>query len=157
MEQLFNDNPYKTCTYIRHINRSFTDCLESRQYGARKETTILRRNGRLPTVDMVWHLTEVFSAKEIQSIRKRVFRYLKDNGLEAVATIELTIGDDNKPNNTVHFHILTDDQRSEKEHRELLETACWNCGLDKNKDYWISYKKLDDGNRYFEYFTKYDR
>jgi len=47
------------------------------------------------------------------------------------------------------------DTRNEKEHRELLEIACENNGLVKDIDYWVSYRKLDDGYGYFNYFTKY--
>ena len=56
----------------------------------------------------------------------------------------------------MHFHILTDDKRSEQELRYLFNKACKDSGLDKN-DFRVDYKKVTDGYWYFEYFTKFDR
>jgi hypothetical protein len=80
---------------------------------------------------------------------------LKDNGFEGAASLELTKGMDGKPNNCVHFHIITDDQRDEEDLRKLLEKACERQGLVKGKNFCITYKDLWDGESYFYYFTKY--
>jgi len=82
---------------------------------------------------------------------------LTDNSLEAVANIELTREGNGRPNNSVHFHVLTDTQRSESELRKLFETACERQGLVKGKDFWITYRVLYDGYEYFDYFTKYGK
>ena len=87
--------------------------------------------------------------------RKKIFRVLVDNGLEAVTSIELTRGKNGRPNNTVHFHIITDDPRSEQELRQLLETACKRQGLVQDNDFCVDHRLLWDGYRYFNYFTKY--
>jgi hypothetical protein len=50
---------------------------------------------------------------------------------------------------------LTDDLRCESELRSLLETACERQYLIKSKDFWITYRELDAGYGYFDYFTKY--
>jgi len=102
----------------------------------------------------VWHLFRVLSAKEIQALRTRIFRYLKEHGLTAVVSIELTRGANGKPNNTVHFHFLTDDPRSEAEIRALFNRACEQQGLVRGEDFRIDYRELWDGYRYFNYFTK---
>ena len=154
MEQLYQNNPFKKCTYTRYKSRSFTSSLESYQHGASKESLLLRWNKRLPMMSVIWHLTKVFSSEEIKSLRTKVFRYLKEHGIVAVASIELTCGKDGRPNNTVHFHFLTDDQRSIKEIRQLFNTACEQQGLVRRKDFWISCQTLPDADRYFDYFTK---
>lgn len=151
---LYRDNPFRSCTYTRHKNRSFTDCRESYQHGASKETLILRWNNRIPTQEFVLHFKTVFSAEEIREYRTQIFRVLKDNGLEAVASIELTLGKDGKPNNTIHFHVITDDIRHKKELRQLLEMACERQGLINKKDFCITYESLDNGYWRFSYFTK---
>ena len=70
-----------------------------------------------------------------------------------VANIELTHDVAGYPNNCVHFNVITDDPRSEREIRELFKTACTRAGLDE-KDFGIVYFGLPDGIGYFEYFTK---
>jgi hypothetical protein len=99
----------------------------------------------------------VYSTKEIREYRKKIFRVLTDNGLEAVANIELTRGEDWEPNNCVHFHLITDDPRSEEELRLLLEMACERQGLVKDTDFCITYQKLYDGYWRFSYFTKFGK
>ena len=76
-------------------------------------------------------------------------------GIEAVTSIELTLGKDGKPNNTVHFTLLTDDPRSEPELRLLIETACERQGLVNKIDFCITYQDHPDGYGRFNYFTKY--
>ena len=154
-EQLYQDNPRTKSTYTQYTNWSLTDSLESYQHRAWKERLILYCNNRIPTKEIVLHFLEVFSAKNISAYRAKIFRVLVDNGLEAVTNIELTRGKNGKPNNTVHFHILTNDPRSQSDLRRLFETACERQGLIKDKDFWISYQELDDGCGYLSYFTKY--
>ena len=154
---LYQDNPFIKSTFTRYTNWSFTDSLESYQNRAWKETMILRRNNRVPTKEFVLHFLKVLSAKDISTYRTKIFRVLTDNGFEAVAGIELTKDGNGKPNNSVHFHVLTDAQRSESELRKLFETACERQGLVKGKDFRITYRVLDDGYGYFDYFTKYGK
>ena len=157
MQKLYQDNSYCYCTYTRHKNRSFTDCRESYQNGASKKTLILRWNKRIPTQEFVLHFKAIFSAEEIREYRRQIFRVLCDNGLEAVASIELTLGKDGKPNNTIHYHVITDDPRSERELRQLIETACKRQGFVNKKDFCITYESLDNGYWRFNYFTKYGK
>ena len=155
MQQLFQENPRAISTYTLHKNRSFTDSRESYQHGACKKTLILRRNDRIPTQEFVLHFLKELPSSEIREYRKKIFRVLEDNGLEAVANLELTRGKNGKPNNCVHSHILTDDQRSEPELRKLLEMACERQGLVKDNDFCITFESLYDGYWRFNYFTKY--
>ena len=154
MQKLFQEHPYRRCTYIRHKSRSFTDCHESFQNGVNKEASIMRWNKRIPTKEIVWHLLIVLSADEINALRLKVFRYLKDHGLEGVATIELTKGKNGRANNCIHFHCLTDDPRNEVEIRALFNRACERDGFVKGQDFRIDYRNLYDGEAYFSYFTK---
>ena len=155
IEILYQEHPWQKGTYTLHKDRTFTTSFDSYQNGASKETSILRWNGRVPRVEIELHFLKVYSAAMIIKHRTKIFRYLKDHGLNAVANIELTRGVDGKPNNTVHFHILTDDERSLEELRVLLEVACKHQGLAKDRDFWIRGRVLWNGEWYFNYFTKY--
>jgi len=155
---LYQISPRNDSTYNQYKNRSFTDSLESYQYGAEKETLILRQNGRIPTKAIVVHVFKELLVPVIKDKRKKIFRILQRAGIESVVSIELTrkrpkIGE---PNNRVHFHFLTDDKRSEKELRALFNKACTDSGLDQ-EDFRIDYKNIVAGYWYFDYFTKYDR
>jgi len=144
-----------TSTYTLHKNYSFTDSLESYHNGASKERKILQWNGRIPTADITWHLLIELSAEDIIALRTKVFNYLRrKHKIEAVASVELTRGADGKPNNTVHFHVLTDDKRSKKELVRLFNLACMRAGLVLDEDFCISYTRLYNGYTYFNYFTK---
>jgi len=113
MEILYQDDPQSKNYYIPKDkngnpckNRSFTSNRESYQNGASKKTQILRRNNRIPTHEFVLHFLEQLSPKEIMERRKKIFRSLKEHGLEAVANIELTRDLDGTPNNCVHFTLI---------------------------------------------------
>jgi hypothetical protein len=158
VQPLYQVNPRVRSTFSLHSrikNRSFTDSLQSYQFGAGKEAIILRKNGRIPTREIVLHFLKVLPARAIISLRTRIFRYLQRHGLEGVACIELTRGADRLPNNTVHFHILTDDPRSQKELRLLFNIACSRAGLVRGEDYRIDSRPLPNGEWYFAYFTKF--
>ena len=157
LPRLFQMRPRVISTFKQHRNKSFTDSLESYQNGAYKETLILRRNGRIPEKELVIHFLKELLKDDIISYRTKIFSILRKAGIQAVANIELSrvvprIG---PPNNLVHFHVLTDDNRSEKELRDLFKKACKDSGLDK-KDFIINYKEIEDGYWYFNYFTKFD-
>lgn len=162
MRRLYQKSPRVISTFYRIgnrrvKNRSFTDSLESYNNGATRETMLLRWNKRLPTYEIVLHFLKVLSVQEIKSLRTRIFRYLKEHGIEAIASIELTRDASRKPNNTVHFHILTSDQRSKSTLRRMLGRACSNQRLVRGKDYWFSVRTIPKPDRYFEYFTKRNR
>ena len=154
MEILYQEKPFQKCTYTQHTNRSFTDCLESYQNGAHKESMILKRNGRIPKVDVVIRFLKVKSAKEIKEVLKNIHRYLRKQKVEAVANLELTKEDFRRPNNRVHSHNLLDDERTDKERESLFTDACLSSGLKKG-EFRIASWPLYDGYSYFDYFTKY--
>jgi predicted GIY-YIG superfamily endonuclease len=155
MEQLYQDNPRHRSTYTLYKNRSFTDSLESYQHGAHKELLILRWNKRIPRIEVVLHFLKVLSEQNIKSLRLKIFRYLKEHNINAVATIELTRDGNGKPSNKVHIHILTDDNRRKHIIREVFTKACEQNGLVNGQDFRIDCRELDDGYKYFAYFTKY--
>lgn len=164
MQQLFQENPKTVSSYIprdKHgnpcKNRSLADSKTSYQNGACKETLLLRRNGRVPTKELVLHFLQPSHAEDIREDRTEIFSVLAEHGLEAVANLELTKDKHGKPNNCVHSHILTDDQRSESELVRLLEMACKRQGLVKDRDFCITSRELWDGYRYFAYYTKYGK
>jgi hypothetical protein len=159
LRQLFQSKPRKLETYNQHKNRSFTNSLESYQNGANKERLILQRNNRIPTKEIIINFLLVFSATGIKVIRKWLFHHLRKDGIEAITNIELTRSKprNGKPNNRVHIHILTDDSRSKEELRAIVISACERCALVNKKFVQITIKEIENGNRYFEYFTKYDR
>ena len=156
LKPLFQKNPDTVSTYMLHKNQTFTDSLQSYQYGAYKETQILQYSGRIPTKKIIIHFQTELSVEDIIKHRKKIFQVLRKAGLQAVVAIELTNGKNGKPNNTVHFHVLTDDVRSGNKLRALLNKACEDSGLNK-KDYRVDYGTVADGIWYFDYFTKFDR
>jgi len=155
--QLYQENPRVKSTFTLYNtinNRSFTDSLEAYQHGANKEAAILRKNGRLPTADIVIHFLQEFHVRDIMETRTKIFRYLKEHGLEAVANVELTHDIRGNPNNKVHFHILTDDPRSKRELKLLFYAACNRRGLVRCIDYSVSHCTLIDPDGYIDYFVK---
>ena len=154
MQQLYQDNPRVKSTYTHRINRSFTDSLESYQNGAAKEVKILRLNQRLPRVALILHFLTVLSLQNIKKYRTKIHRYLQRHGLEAVMSIEPTRDVFGRPSNTVHFHIITDDSRSEHELKDLLIKACNLQGLVEHIDFCVGYRALYDPDGYLDYFTK---
>jgi hypothetical protein len=88
-------------------------------------------------------------------LRTRLFRYLREHGFTGVSNIELSKGKGKRPNNCVHFHILTDDTRSKRRIRKLFIYACSLYGLTRGQDFKVSCRELPDGFNYFKYFTKY--
>ena len=118
----------------------------------------MQRNGRIPTIKITIHFLKELTVDKIRALREKVFRILRRAGLQAVVAIELsrTKPRTGSPNNQVHYHFLTDDERSEDELRALFNKACKDSGLGK-KDFRIDYGTVDDGYWYFDYFTKFDR
>jgi hypothetical protein len=119
----------------------------------------LEMNNRLPTKEIVWHLYKELEPNEIRELRNGVFRYLANHGLEAITNIELTRGDYKKANNRVHFHMLTDDERSEDELKFLIIKPCIRRGLvmGDGKDFGVDFRELLRPDTYFAYFTKFSR
>jgi len=148
------NSPYTPPNGQKH--RCYTN-YESFKNAADKEAAILETNNRLPTKEMTLHLLKVYLPSAIRKFRTKIFRYLKEHGITAVANIELTRDANGEPNNTVHFHILTGDLRSKEELKELLETACERAGLLKDEDFVIRCRKLPNPETYFDYFTKRTR
>jgi hypothetical protein len=105
-------------------------------------------------VEFVLHFLKELPVRDIRNYREKIFRCLRTHGIQAVVSTEPTRGKDGKPNNNVHFHILTDDQRSEKELREMFNKACERRKLVKGVDFRIDYRELYDPDQYFNYFTK---
>ena len=171
---LFQETPRKKTTFKKNKNGKsifhcdWTDSIESNQNAALKEMTILQRNNQIPTKEIiVGFLTPLF-AKDINERRKKFFEVLRNVKLQrrlqvicpgrfvSVVGLELTRGEDGKPNNTVHFHFLTKDPRNKKELKNLFITAGEYCGLVNDEDYRISCcRKLGNGMGYFRYFTKF--
>ena len=134
-------------------NYSFTNSKESYQHKAGKEAKMLHWFGRYPTTAVVWHLLKEFSIEEIIAFRTKMFRYLQEHGIEAVASIELTRGANGIPNGRVHFHILIDDQRSKQDIRTLFNTAALRSGQSR-EEFRIDCIELRKPKPYIDYYAK---
>ena len=154
--QLYQSFPRKESTYTKHKSRSLTDSLDSYQHGVKKEWTILRWNNRPPTMEIRLNLLKFFLPEKIKELRTKMHRTLQRKNFQGVENIELTTRHA-KSNNRVHFHILTDDSRSEEELKELFISACERCGLALDEDFQIKARRLWNGKKYFAYFTKYGK
>ena len=131
--------------------------LKSHQALARKESAILRRNGRMPKHKVLLHFLKEYSPNDITSLRTKIFRYLTKNGIESIATIGLTRNRDDRPNNRVAFHFLTDDPRSSRDLQMFFHYACQVERLVLCIDYWIDYNPVSNPEACFDYFTGYGR
>ena len=123
---------------------------------AKKEIAILRRNGRIPTHRLYLEFLNELSPNDIISLRTKIFRTLKEYGIEAVARIGLSWRR-NKRNRLsdkfVYFHIITDLRWEAKTLQIHFHRACQEQGLVLCKDYWIDYSPVDDGMAHFDAFT----
>lgn len=160
--KLYQENPKEKSTFKPpngQKHRCYTNSYQSYKNAADKKAAILVTNNRWPIKEIVWHLLIVLTSKEIKKLRTKIFRYLKDHGIVAVVAIELTRGKNGEPNNTVHFHILTDDPRSEEELEKLLIKACErkSVGLDEGEDFIVGFRELTRPETCFDYFTKRNR
>jgi len=154
ISHIYQDSPKTKSTFTEFKNRSYTDSLESYNNGAWKELMILKENLRIPNWEFIWHLLVPYEREDLKFYRDKVFRYLREHGIIATANIEITRDKNNMPSDCVHFHVLTKDKRSEKELRDLFNTACVNSGLGQ-KEFRIDLRQLSDGLSYFSYFVKY--
>ena len=171
--ELFQRNPRKESTCPKTKGKKpfhcdWTDSIESYQNAALKELTILRRNKRIPKIDVIVKFLTQFSAEDINKYRKKIFEFLRNVRLQrkhqvispgrfvADVGLELTRGEDGEPNNTVHFHFLNKDPRNAKELRNLFSKACEYSGLVRKENFQIVYRKLWNGYRYLKYFTKFE-
>ena len=175
MIPLHQDDPRLFSTYTQYKSYSYTDSLDSYQNGAELETQVYWREGRIPTKEIVIHLFRRYTAekkKDLDKLRTKIFSVLsnKTNQLDAVANIEVTEGSGTR-GTVVHFHVLTDDPRSERELRAMFNKACEDQGLTRESDcpgwdddllmgyadadFRIDYRVLWNGYKYFRYFTKW--
>ena len=160
----FQDRPYKKSGYVEHPVRSWSDSKESYQNRAKSERTLLWWNDRKATKVIVLSLLTISSIEDIRQRRTKIFRYLNEHGIEAYVVVEITRTRPRtgKPTRRVHFHILTDDPRSENELRALFNEACERSSLFrgrgnkfvKDKDFRITYEEDSKGFG-FDYYLKY--
>ena len=156
-QQLYQDYPRQRTTYTQHKDRRLTYSLESYNNGVSKKAMMLHWNHRKPTWMIVWNLLEVFTVDEIKSIRTKVFRILRDAGIIAFASIEITRDEFGDPSNRVHYHFLSDDPRSKEELEELFNTACERVGLVKGEDFRVACEKVRNADHIIDYVTKRNR
>ena len=159
-QQIYQENAKDTSTYTEHPVVNWTDSKESYQRIAKRERNILRWNNRTPMTEIRLHLRER-SFEEINAPLAKILRTLqrdtkKRKGLQYVAVVEVTTRR-GKPINRVHFHFLTDDERSEEELKQFFIMACERAGLVANKDFHIRTRKLWNGKKYFDYVLKYKK
>ena len=146
------------------INRSPTDSLESFNNLASKEAQILFRNPREAKYEIVIHFLKVYMEPELKKIRDKVFDYLRKSGLNAFVALEPTDDGFGNPNDCVHFHILTDDDRGIDFLRELGRTICLAAGLQDKEvcnapenEFDVECRGLYDYAGYIDYVTKHNR
>jgi len=167
MSSIVQRNPERHVQYIIHQlikNRSPTDSIESFNNLAHKEAQILHRNPRKAKYEVTWHILKPLDIPELRRVRDKVFGYLRKVKLNAVISIEPTTDGFGNPNDCVHFHILTDDDRGVEFLRELVKTASLSAGLKSKSlngvpknEFDIECRSLPDYDGYIRYFTKHNR
>ena len=84
---------------------------------------------------------------------------LKRAGITFAATIELTLGVDGKPDNTVHYHFFIYSTLEGKKLKEAMQAVCLNSGLGvygSDFDLIHLHNGIPDyGRNKIRYFTKY--
>ena len=145
-------------------NRSPTDSLESFNNLASKESQILYRNHREAKYEIIIHFLKWLSIPELKIIRDNIFDCLRKAKLNAFVALEPTDDGFGNPTDTVHFHILTDDERGIDALRELGRAACLMAGLqDKalcnapKNEFDVECRELYDYAGYIGYVTKHNR
>ena len=145
-------------------NRSPTDSIESFLNLADKERQILQKNCRIPRYEIVVHILEPLDVPELKTTLSKIFDHFRQEDLVSVINVEPTDDGFGNPTDTVHSHILTDDERGVDFLRELGRAACLVAGLkDKatcnvaKNEFDVECRPLYDGYKYYDYFTKFDR
>ena len=119
--------------------------IEAYQSFAKRESAILRRNGRIPKHRLTLEFWQEYSPNDITSLRTKIFRYLKEHGIEAIARIGLSWRWNQRnrySNKFVHFHVITDLRWYAKDLQIHFHRACQEQGLVLCKDYWIDYSPV---------------
>ncbi|MGL6196651.1 MAG: hypothetical protein ACRC2T_17705 [Thermoguttaceae bacterium] len=126
-----------------------------------KEFEILKRNGRVPTTEIILRFLDQFKTKkDMTDLLTKIFRYLGDHGIVAATALEVTKDKSGEPSNRVHSHILFDDKdtpRGKKNLIALFDKACRLRGLERGEDIKIGYKTLTKKIFTFDYFVKYGK
>ena len=132
--------------------------VQSYQFLASRNSVLLRRNGRIPTHQVAIEFRKVHPPNEIMNLRSRIFRYMGYyNEIEAIVRIALSKSYDEKPDNRVYFHILTDCPENANSILHTFHSACWHNDLVLFTDYWIEYSPIFNGKFDFDAFTGCDR
>ena len=155
-EELYQANPRRHDRSERYKPKSFTESHESYQRAARKETWIHQNNHRTPNHEIVLHYLTEISVKELRERWKKIQRVLSRLGIEFLASLELTLGKNKKPNNTVHYHFLVDHPMSRDELKDMFKCICLCLGLGE-KDFSLNFPNkgiYDFGKRKIKYFVK---
>jgi len=135
LQQLVQIKPPEKSGYTKHKVFSWKDSKEGFQNKAKSERTLLWWNKRQVTKVIVLHFLKKLlvdmSLDDFKKYRTKIFRYLCEHGIEAYVIVEATRErpKTGKWTGRVHFHILTDDERSEKELRALFNEACERSSL----------------------------
>ena len=146
------------------VDRSPTYSLETFDNLASKQSQMLFRNPREAQYDLVIHFLKWFGVPELKVMRDKVLDYLRKSGLNAHVSLEPTDDGFGNPTDTVHLHIITDDDRGKDFLLNLGRTSCLAAGLqDKaichatKNEFDVECHKLYDYGGYIDYVTKHNR
>lgn len=138
-------------------SKSKTESLESFIRAALSEYGRLKVNGTIPNHRIQLNYQTELSVKEIQKLWKQHSRRLRNAGIVARVTIEITKDKwQQRPVNRVHYHFVAKDNRTQDELQELFDTIC-RCGMDQS-DFNVKVlpfdKALGGWKNYIAYFVK---
>ena len=156
IETLYQIKPQEKSRHPR--SKSKTESIESFLRAAAHEAGRLLVNGTIPNhIVQLNYKTELF-VKEIKELWKKHSRRLRNNGIVAAVTIEITKDEwGQRPVNRVHYHFAAKDDRTPDELEALFEGLC-RLSM-KQSDFNVGVRPFDETQGgwkgYIAYFVKY--
>ena len=164
---LYQSTPRRRNTYHRQKSRrDWSDSIETYQNAAKQQYYLLLENHRQANHLMTLKYLREFTAQEIRAIWSKLKALLKKQGIVAFSVVEFTTrskvltsgGFWDFPINTIHYHILVDSSLSERQLRDIFNSACIEVGLAKN-EFEVHYASIPDRTTFehkCKYILKYD-
>jgi hypothetical protein len=154
-EMLHQPNPDKKSK--NPYSKSKTEALDSFRRAALHDWGRLKVNGTIPNHIIQLNYLTVLSVKEIQELWRKHSRRLRNRGIVAAATIEITkYKRSQRATKKVHYQFVVKDDRTKDELEELFEAIC-KCEMDQS-DFKIGVRKFDERlggwKEYIAYFVK---
>jgi len=159
-EILYQSTPRRYNTYhtVAH-RRNWTNSRETYQRAAGREYQILLTNHRQANHEIVIGYLREYFIQDLLDQFSMIKEYLRNEGIIAYYTVEITENGFNKPTNRIHYHFLIDYHYSKRRLVNTFKEACRYAGLQVGKDCLVKHDHISDREafeRKAKYILKYD-